>query len=245
MDGKPCYKVRFSKWGPEYDAWFKETDVYSFTSTIPLCGAYSRGSIDEFKGSVAIEESRDRYLKNRIEHAPALLQSLSAMNFLSHPDRGCGLPFLFSFSFINNSWSAVGLLRAAMLIIEAALPLGAVDFADDRWGDNFVVPWRESVWAAQDASALMQCQIMLEYGIRTAWLRPTGLKLFSCLPSRAQAMRTATCGAVAIRLWVLDQTIRYDKVHIEGAIDVKSKTNSAPKTEQVAIGASKKKKLHR
>lgn len=65
---------------------------------------------------------------------------------------------------------------------------------------------------SNDATALMQCQIMLEYGIKTSWLKPTGLKLLSCLHSRIQALRTASFSSVALRLWVLDMTIKYDKV---------------------------------
>jgi hypothetical protein len=99
-----------------------------------------------------------------------------------------------------------------MLMLEAALPVGSVDDSDDRWGEDFAVPWREAVAVAGDATALMQCQLMLEYGIRTSWLKPAGLKMFSCLPSRVQCVRNATCGLVAIRVWVLDATIKYDQV---------------------------------
>ena len=44
--------------------------------------------------------------------------------------------------------------------------------------------WREAVASASDATQLMQCQVMLEYGVRTAWYTHEGLRLFSCMPAR-------------------------------------------------------------
>ena len=133
-----------------------------------------------------------------------------------------------------------------MLLVESALPMGALDVeSDERWGDDFSVPWREAVAAAADATALMQvrytscynshivlvthtctpplssvrmqCQVMLEYGIRTAWYSANGLKLMSCLPSRAYALRTATLSGVALRLFCLDLAVKYDKVAVSDA----------------------------
>jgi hypothetical protein len=127
-------------------------------------------------------------------------------------------------------------------MIEAALPMGAIDTSEDRWGDDFVIPWREAVAVAADAVSLMQCQIMLEYGIRTFWLKPTGLKLLSCLPSRVQCMKNATLGMVAIRIWVLDMTIKYENVkQEEKEIESSSKTNnskSKPTSPPLSTGTS-------
>jgi hypothetical protein len=58
----------------------------------------------------------------------------------------------------------------------------------------------------------MACQIMLEYGIKTAWLKPGGNKLLSALPSRTHSMKFASTGMIALRLSALDQAIRYEKV---------------------------------
>ena len=48
----------------------------------------------------------------------------------------------------------------------------------------FLQAWREAVASASDATQLMQCQVMLEYGVRTAWYTHEGLRLFSCMPAR-------------------------------------------------------------
>jgi hypothetical protein len=72
-----------------------------------------------------------------------------------------------------------------MLLVEASLPAGAIDNeSEERWGDGFAQSWREAVATASDATQLMQCQVMLEYGIRTVWYTHEGLRLFACMPAR-------------------------------------------------------------
>ena len=128
-------------------------------------------------------------------------------------------------------------MRAALLLVEAALPMGSIDdISEDRWNDNFVIAWRESAAAAGDASSLMQCQLLLEYGIRTTWYTSPGLKLMSCLPSRVHALRFPTVSGVAMRLWCLDQAIQYEKVVFPGD-EVLQKKSAAG-----GVRASKKKK---
>jgi hypothetical protein len=162
----------------------------------------------------AIKHSRDKYLQSQIMEAPDTIKTLNAFKFSSEPHRHCG--FFAPILTYCNARTTVGMLRSALLLVESALPLGSVDDeSDEKWGDHFVEAWREAVVAAHDAASLMQCEIMLECAVRNAWLRPAATKLLTCLASRAHAMRNATCGAVAIRLWVLDSGIRYDKVQLE------------------------------
>ena len=87
---------------------------------------------------------------------------------------------------------------------------------DDRWGEEFTIPWRESVLSSTDTASLMQSQIMLEYGVKTGWFTPGGVKLLGSLPSRAQSLRSPSVGLLALRLWTLDRAIRYDKVTLPG-----------------------------
>lgn len=87
---------------------------------------------------------------------------------------------------------------------------------------------------AADATELMACQIMLEYGIKTAWLKPGGSKLLSSLSSRTHAMRFATSGLLALRLSALDQAIRYTKV-----LDVSAVSRANEKESKKAASKSK------
>ena len=197
------YKVRFDRWGSAYDGWYEECQLVSVHATLSAVGR------PRVTGRELAQESKLNFLRKDIWTPPAVLQTLLAHKFMDEPQRACGTHPRMTYS---DCESAVSQLRTAMLMIEAALPFGAIDDSDDRWGEDFVVPWREAVAVASDAISLMQCQLMLEYGIRTSWLKPAGLKMFSCLPSRVQCARNATCGLVAIRVWVLDMTIKYDQI---------------------------------
>lgn len=193
-------------------------------------------SEEQLLATASVDSARTAHLRQHAFTAPKVLLSLHAAAYLRTPDRSAGQRPPMGFSACS---SPLQQLRAAMLIIEAALPLGSVDDSEDRWGDGFVIAWREAVISAADPIALMQCQLMLEYGIRTAWLKATGLKLFSCLPSRVQCLRTATYSAVAVRVWVLDETIKYDKVHSD---KVQDKVSALPKTKLAKQKGGKKKK---
>ena len=200
------YKVRFDRWGSAYDGWYEECQLLSANATVSAVGR------PKTTARALAQESKVDFIRQNVWTPPEILQSLAAYNFINEPQRACGGRPRLTYS---DCESSIGLLRSAMLMIEAALPVGAVDESDDRWAEDFAVPWREAVAVASDAISLMQCQLMLEYGIRTSWLRPTGLKMFSCLPSRVQCARNATVGLVAIRVWVLDATIKYDQVKKE------------------------------
>lgn len=164
-------------------------------------------------------------------------------------------------------------LKSAMLLVQAAMPFGCMDESEDRWGGSgapvpyfsaiapsdmssggsrgregplFFHAWRHCVMSASTPLELMECQIMLEYGVRTAWLRTTGAKLMTCLASRHQSVRAPTFGLVAIRLWSLDKAIRYDKVKQAGCIEEDENEMKKEKANKLkAKQASRKKKLQK
>jgi hypothetical protein len=90
-----------------------------------------------------------------------------------------------------------------------------------RWGPLPCCPLHtptnhsHAVDVASTATHVMECELMLEYAVKSAWMRPTGNKLMACLGSRQNALRSATLGQVAVRLWCFDQTVRYDKVEVD------------------------------
>jgi hypothetical protein len=165
-----------------------------------------------------------------------ILSTLQASKFVTAHYRIVGFAFpLRTRPSAHHSQESIelSLLKDAMLQVLAALPQGSLDESDERWGNNFMFSWKNAISSASDASMLMNCQILLEYGIKNAWLKPAGLKVMGCLPSRSHALRNATIGSVAIRLWMFDQCIRYEKV-----LDAKQSTESSGK------GSSKSKKKH-
>jgi hypothetical protein len=165
----------------------------------------------------------------------------------------------------------LSILKAAMLMVQAAFPLGSMDESEDRWGRGAVSPvpyfesmalsdantgggaanqgpaflnaWRHAVTNASTPAQLMECQLVLEFGVRTAWLKSTGAKLMTCLPSRSQAIRGSTLGLVATRLWCLDKAVRYDKVKKgEGILEDEVELRKEKKNKLKAKQASRIKK---
>eukprot|EP00607_Mallomonas_marina_P002696 CAMPEP_0182438986 /NCGR_PEP_ID=MMETSP1167-20130531/86151_1 /TAXON_ID=2988 /ORGANISM="Mallomonas Sp, Strain CCMP3275" /LENGTH=127 /DNA_ID=CAMNT_0024632565 /DNA_START=774 /DNA_END=1157 /DNA_ORIENTATION=- len=106
------------------------------------------------------------------------------------------------------------------------MPLGAMEESEERWGKEVGAAWRLALNRAVDATDLMECQVLLEYGVRTSWLHPAGAKLLTCMPSRIHCLRHATYGLVAMRMWALDQAVRFDKVQYPDANETKSKGGS-------------------
>ena len=215
------YFIGFSGLSSAYEGWFSDAVVFT--------------TGNNKAGEQLIKNSKLEHFQKKVLDAPDTLKSLHAFKFLHESYRHWGL--LAPTLTFGNSRSMVGMLRAGLLIVEAALPFGSVDDSEDKWCDDLVLAWRESVNTAQDATALMQSQIVLECAVKSAWLRPAGVKLMCCLPSRAHAIRNATCGAVAVRLWALDSAIRYDKLQVEQFVEQVQKPKPAvskgrpPKTE--------------
>ena len=155
----------------------------------------------------------EKYIKLNALWAPAVLQTLNALRYTRSSDRaGAGAGLCRGHLTYSDTGSTLALLKAALLTVEAALPLGCVDESEEKWGTDFYEAWRNAVVSSPNASALMECQLSLEYTIKSGWFRPLGSKLLACLPSRAHSAKNATYSLVAIRLWTLDQSLRYEKV---------------------------------
>jgi hypothetical protein len=219
--------LRFKKWGPIYDGWYPNSEI--------IIAVDSKSKKSDLKKMIA--DSRDDFCRQNITEAPSALKTMIAYKFMKESNRHNSGANSSTISFCN-SWNMVGMLRSAMLIIEAALPAGSIDETDEKWGENFVFAWREAVHASHDATSLMQCQILLEYGIRSSWMKANGLKLFSSLASRTHAMRNSTFGMVAVRIWVLDMAIRYEKVVIEDPTGLGGLLNLGPKGRPVKASIS-------
>ena len=181
--------------------------------------AFSTSSIG--KNKLLKIENRKEFMDRKVLKVPDLLQTLVAFQYYEKSERACtaqesvltGARTPLSYSDCSTPLSQI---RSAMLLILMALPQGCIDDQDDRWADDFITPWRESVLSGPDCTSLMQSQVMLEFGIKTGWYTPGGLKLMSSLPSRSHSLRFPSLGLLALRVWSLDQAIRYQKVVLPG-----------------------------
>jgi hypothetical protein len=192
------YKIKFDNWNNSYDGWFNEDDIIESTS------------------NSMISSNKDKYILDNVISIPDILTTLNAYSYINNDDREFSLnhPLL-----TYNDRSTIGILRSALFLIELALPCGGVDFHNDRWGNDFILPWRESVLAASEPTNLMQCVVMLEMAVKSAWYRSFEQKVMHVLLSSKQhALRNATYGVIAMRLWCLDNAIRYDKVILKDSI---------------------------
>mmetsp|Transcript_7346 Transcript_7346/g.4344 ORF Transcript_7346/g.4344 Transcript_7346/m.4344 type:complete len:85 (+) Transcript_7346:1-255(+) len=55
----------------------------------------------------------------------------------------------------------------------------------------------------------MGCLVLLGTAISKDWLRPNAEHLISCLPRSWKSINEASVSSIALRLWTLDQGIKY------------------------------------
>jgi hypothetical protein len=209
-------KIGFDNWGHRYDAWLPQSKIYASTTQQAVKRA-----------------SRMSYLEREIASVPQVLSSMKAVSHQYLPNRWCSnYPPHNAFS---DAKSSLSLVKYGLYMICRALPHGALDENEEKWGpiefrniNEFGLAWREAVVSAASPSELMACQLLLEFCIKPAWLKPSGAKLLSSLPSKAHAMKYSTVGMVAIRMFILDDALRYDKVNID---EVKPAQKSSSKSK--------------
>lgn len=229
-----CF-VHFLGWGAEYNSWIPVEDVQKQASSKQVaalkhykdhCVVGSDSSRSSLPAMLLNLKSCQFLLnggKGRRCEANAIIGCMDGLqrvlstiipNMCSSGNSGDS-SFNWGHSVVagSSAHKDIRLLKAAMLILEASLPEKCVDNSDERWGDDdegFTDYWRSSVIGASDASSLMECQILLEFSVRTAWLSPAGAKLLTCMPSRTHATRMATYGLVALRVFALDEAVRFE-----------------------------------
>jgi hypothetical protein len=202
---KPLFLVRFDRWGANYDQWVPAHRLAAPTDTARIGRKYRKARSVRYR-------SREQYAKNENFNFPEPISQLRAAAVLEDMDmQGIyRIPINFSDARADNP---LGMLRIAMLVVDAALPEQSKDENEEKWGKgtSFSRCWREAVAQAKDPTDLMCALMMFEFSLKASWVKPTGLKLMGCMPSRNIVSRRATIGLVAARLWALDATIRYEK----------------------------------
>lgn len=104
-------------------------------------------------------------------------------------------------------------MKCAVLTVEAALPFGSIDTSDTGcWKSLFAKQWRMLVANAKGAAALMRCLVLLEDSIFAEWVKVDIGHLRSCLPDRWKAVGEASSSSLAIRVILLDRSLKYGKV---------------------------------
>lgn len=151
---------------------------------------------------------------------PPALNMLAAKNYLYARDRLRGhlpLPDFRRIAHVptgsSSNENTFSLMKAALLAIEAALPIGCVDATSKgMWRPEFAEQWRSIVKSATGPAMLTKSTIFLEDSIGEDWIKPDVGHLRSCLPARWKAVAEASASSLAIRIILLDRSIKYGTI---------------------------------
>ena len=151
---------------------------------------------------------------------PSLVENMIAKDFLHTNDRARGSAILPDFQEVSKvapsastDERSFGLLKAALLLIEAALPLGAVDNSEQGpWSPTLASEWRSVVKSARGPSSLMRCVILLEECLAPEWMELQFSHLLACMPIKWKAIKEASVSSLAIRIFLIDKGLHYDEV---------------------------------
>lgn len=175
------------------------------------------------ESSVHNKEVQEEMMQESVEGRnglPSLLENLEAKSFLEAKDRLKGnvmLPDFHRISHVPSNASSnmrtFAAMKAAILAIEAALPVGSVDnTAKGPWRADLAEQWRLKVLQSTGPYDLMRCVLALEESIAEEWIRPDLGHLRTGLPLRAKALEDATPSSLAIRVILLDRSLAYKLV---------------------------------
>jgi hypothetical protein len=167
---------------------------------------------------------------------PSVLNDMVARGFLWAKDRARGaapLPDFASVAHVSAGASTddrtFAMMKAALLLIEAALPIGSVDnTSDGPWKPDTARQWRKVVEGAEGPAKLMRCVILLEDTITEDWYKPDVGHLRSCLPSRWKALGEASAASLAIRIILLDRGILFGTVDRKRYVESTKKKKKEP-----------------
>lgn len=198
------YKVKYKKWSSHFVEWVKPSRIVEPS---------------EHNRSLQ-EELLDERAKAPFG-LPIELSILYAKDYLYARDRARGTSPLPDFARIacpckdkpSLSEKTLAIVKAGLLAIEAALPVGCIDNrASGPWRNKFANQWRLSVVNAAGPASLMQCVILLEDMISEEWFKEDVSYVRSCLPARWKAVGEASPASLAIRLILFDRAIIYSNV---------------------------------
>jgi hypothetical protein len=149
---------------------------------------------------------------------PPMLEGMFAFKFLNAKKRARSTPVskteLFESAFTRPSAShdekLLGLLKGAILLIEAALPRGSVgSSANGSWDPQAAAIWRNLVKDASGPESIMKCVLLLEDAVSPDWMHSQATQLYASLPKQWRAMGNASLPAVALRVSILDRCLKY------------------------------------
>mmetsp|Transcript_18552 Transcript_18552/g.27564 ORF Transcript_18552/g.27564 Transcript_18552/m.27564 type:complete len:1268 (-) Transcript_18552:75-3878(-) len=108
---------------------------------------------------------------------------------------------------------AFALTKAAILIIEGALPKGSINnLPSGAWNPTFAAGWRNAVKKASGPATLLGCLFLLEESLEPDWIEEQVAHVLSCLPLKWKSIQEASVSTIALRVYLMDQGLKYDVV---------------------------------
>ena len=197
------YRVRYKGWSSRFDEWVTPFRV-----------------VEPIETNVSIQQEMVQELQNNSLVVPEMLKKMNAKKYVNSKDRARNRATIPDFGNVakvppsaSSGEQAFAYAKAALLMIEAALPYGAIDNSPTgAWRAEISAEWRKGVQTAKGPYTLMSCVFLLEENIDPEWIDPHVTHLLSCLPQRWKSIREATFSSLCLRIAMLDQGVQYDTV---------------------------------
>jgi len=197
------YKVHYTEWSSRFDEWVEPIRV-----------------VEPSENNLLVQDERLEEVMTARLAMPETLNQLQAKSYIDAPHRVIASSSVLNFSKVATLYPGatpeeklLATLRSAILLVEAALPIGAVDGSvEGNWKPDIASSWRSMVATATFPGTLIGCLILLENVISSDWLRPNAEHLLSSLPRPWKAVNEASVSSIALRLWVLDSGVKYSLV---------------------------------
>lgn len=196
------YRVHYKEWSSRYDEWVDPIRV-----------------VEPSENNIEVQEELLEEYASRPVDIPLSLEKMSAKEFLQAKNRLRGSTPPQNFAEVakvgpsaSSEEIVFSLLKAALLMIEAALPVGAADDSKKGpWRADLASQWRQLVRSAIGPSSLMRCVILLEISIDPEWFGLRYSHLLQCVPIGWKAINEASVASLALRIFLIDQGLDYKK----------------------------------
>ena len=195
------YFVHYKNWPSRFDQWVEVSRV-----------------VEPSKTNLEVQEEVMQDLAKVNDATPPVLEGLFAFQFLNAKKRArSDHPLktdIFETAFARPSASPdeklLGLLKGAILLIEAALPRGSIGPSFlGAWNPESAALWRNLVKDAEGPESLIKCVLLLEDAINPDWLHSQATQLYAALPTKWRAVGEASLSSIALRVSVLDRCLKY------------------------------------
>ena len=200
------YRVHYTDWSSRFDEWVQPLRVVEPS---------------EYNLEVMEEMYEESIVSKKVCSAPSKLHCMGAVKNVHAPRRARGSlapTSMEEFSNIPaNAYSdehTLSTLKAAILLVETSLAAKFVDTSKKGyWKPDASAGWRVKVKCSKGPSALMECIVMLEDALtrssKSSSLTVAGSHLIFCQPKYWKAIVDATVASAAMRIFVLDDAIKY------------------------------------